>query len=1542
MFAISIRIRPRSTDVPPLAAPETKRFPLLAIALCAFLGATMTTAIASGPIAPGDDIFSTPCGGGAYDNEPIPAGFFASIGGSSSKVYFDGIDLGGVPIANGAIPPADVDTIVRRLTGTSPTFTCGSTETIPIEIQALHLTSCSPITVEYENNTTEDWNVDVCLTSTQTIGSMTINHECQAGGSYVATLPVEAALEFTRVGGGPGSPLTLVTSLTFESYAWWRHNDGGFGLSRLSPGSQFDDDCAFLDPGDPSTINGPTADFYPGLFMQGCSSCTPVAAGGICCQPHPTPGCGNPACEQCVCSIFPHCCGAQWDPGCVNLAQEKCGAACGCGGQGPPTFKPAINPEQAALAAHGLAPANPGKHSGGGGPPIPTEACCKPEDPLPGNCIDVTPADCVNLYGGFPQGPGTNCATLVCNPPAYENWVLADDFCVDCPECSCDFDNNGVCTATDLGFAANCVNNASTAGCDQVDLNCDGRLTNADLAIAQCLFQGGVDCCPHVRPGINRIRWYGSYFDPNFEPPIGGGPPLRPIDSWLIGLHSDVPPVACPAPPAGTTPIDLCGSYVPCTNNPGVCVFQPDGSAFLYQTNPIVNAPCPTGKVRLCGFLDPNAPTVCPNTIGQINVNATLSCPSGISRPDRLIAQWAIDPALVPIDQTGKVGWDQHRIFCYTADLPNACLLHNYFDADEYDAVTRIFTPKPNRTYWLSIQASVGHALVMNANGTCTEIDLNRPPITQDFWGWHTTPPGYQHKDDAYMGTLYMAMDPDDPLGCDRSWVYNWMSHLHCSDPKYHDCCDDPTKSIDLAFYLIHANGQCSSSGAPCNTNANCPAGQTCVRTEWVRWCQPVNPGPPPNPGGPINPLPRGGIDEFLETSAEIVINLPGVPAGEQIVLTGPTVVTRVQPQPEPPGPSTFQTEMTLLDLHGASQGAGGVVLRLNPANQSMGAATRNQNSHQINSFFDVFIVIELTDMARTVRTNQPVRLQATHFEVPPGRTHFQGPVGGPVDLFDNQTGQLVGSIKSVDHFIPYNGGINIHSDIDWPNSPMVDCCEPNNAQNGCEPVVCPDPNEICQPTKVQCGRVCIGGTNPGATCTSNADCPGGGTCSATSACRVIDCECRGPNECHAVINPPPVQPQVDCVGGCPVPGLICTRMAMDTNGDGVDDNFMCRCDPVVGDPLGVCCDTTGNCAVTLQSACPVPPNLSFHPGATCVGPEACCLPNDTCAMIEPVCCQDLGGTVIVNGVCTAPAACCNPLTGTCTNVDPLCCNGTSHPGALCTAVEACCFTNGSCANLDPVCCVDAGGMPAGAGTFCMGDANGNGVDDACENCPPTNRPGLGDDRCFTPAGVAGIGCGFTGDCPAGQTCGNKNEYLSFVPDNAGQITALRVTNVSIPQFPALNGQQWWVGQPTAFTECNGTVRTIARLQCTPFCTDWGNISLLDVYGGAVLPNSLYDVQAVDCACNLSDPASYSAARRIGTSECGDVIAPFGGAAQPNFADINAVVSCFQCLAGAPRLARCDIHPCLPPNQNANFQDINRAVMGFQGGICPCNPGTCP
>ena len=796
--------------------------------------------LANNPVLPGDDLWVTP-GGATYDNNPIPADFF-----NPGSLPFDGgIYFMGLPLTSTDPGLFPVDTIVRR--PVAAMVTCGTSDTIPIEIVALSLVSVNPIIVTSSSGPPEPWDVRAILDpGPQTQGSMTVNHECDAGGTYQASLPVRAQVTFTRQ--SDLLQVSTVRSVTMVSDGYWSHFDPGFGLLTATPGTVVDSNGSGI-PGDPGdyTMLG-TSNFFPGLWDPSCSTCGVPTAGG----------------------------------------------------------KKPLTSEQALLASHGVFVANEGK------PQFVQAEACRVPTPTGSICLDTTLSHCAQR-GGTPQGPGSQCQPPP--GPQYENWVIADDFMVMCADCQCDMNGDGVCTIADLVYVTNCAN-AFAAGCERADFNCDGFVTSSDVAVVNCFFMGGLDCCPEPDPNIRRVKWCGSYIDPNFAP--GGS---QQIDSWLLAFHSDAPAMACPPVPPGTKPFDFCGVLDQCFTPPGTWLFTPNASSTtydLFDPGSFLSGSSIGDTVRICGYIDPNAPT-CHQGLTSVQVQSVKTCDTAVSRPDRLVVQWAIDPAFVTIETSLKVGCDGHQIYCYTADLPNTCLDHDFSDPGELLA-DRTFSPVPGKTYWLSVQAAVGVNFLTLPDGSCQAV-ANGNTLTGDAWGWHTTPPGYQHKDDAYMGQLAM--------GCPGEWVYHWMSHLHCSQPQYTNCCEDPTKSIDMAFYLMDTRRVCSNANQTCVINADCPAGGVCLDREGVYWCQPVNPGPPTGTP-PINPLPDGTIDHIAQTSAdvEVTINMVFPPTFQIQGLTGPTTIARSDP-----GPSggIIETEMLALDLVGTHPTVGPVRLTLNP-----------------------------------------------------------------------------------------------------------------------------------------------------------------------------------------------------------------------------------------------------------------------------------------------------------------------------------------------------------------------------------------------------------------------------------------------------------------------------------------------------------------------------------------------------------------------------------------------------------------------------------
>jgi hypothetical protein len=69
-------------------------------------------------------------------------------------------------------------------------------------------------------------------------------------------------------------------------------------------------------------------------------------------------------------------------------------------------------------------------------------------------------------------------------------------------------------------------------------------------------------------------------------------------------------------------------------------------------------------------------------------------------------------------------------------------------------------------------------------------------------------------------------------------------------------------------------------------------------------------------------------------------------------------------------------------------------------------------------------------------------------------------------------------------------------------------------------------------------------------------------------------------------------------------------------------------------------------------------------------------------------------------------------------------------PGTACSANRiACCLPDGTCVDVDPLCCDELNGTPSPFAAVCLGDLDGDGVDDACEVpvvtqacCLPTGR----------------------------------------------------------------------------------------------------------------------------------------------------------------------------------------------------------------------------
>lgn len=258
------------------------------------------------------------------------------------------------------------------------------------------------------------------------------------------------------------------------------------------------------------------------------------------------------------------------------------------------------------------------------------------------------------------------------------------------------------------------------------------------------------------------------------------------------------------------------------------------------------------------------------------------------------------------------------------------------------------------------------------------------------------------------------------------------------------------------------------------------------------------------------------------------------------------------------------------------------------------------------------------------------------------------------------------------------------------------------------------------------------------------------------------------------------------------------------------------------------------------------------------------------------------------------------------------------------------------------------------AGTF-SNDCNGSGVPDECENLKPSAP---------TPGEFA------------------TNRYLTFLPNDPGQQTAIRVTvsGLSGPHA-VLNGKSYWIGPPQVFCENSGQVnppqggcgpapgladRTFigAALQCTPFFMDWhgvcdtgtcvggqraGDACAVDsdcrrpisVFHQAVVPGGNYGFQSINQICDVSGEQNFTTAFSFETSIWGDTVLncavdPCG---PPNgqvdvITDTVAILDKFQNLAGAPSKDRVDLSPDTPDHQ-ITISDVTWDLGAFSGGLYP-------
>jgi hypothetical protein len=231
------------------------------------------------PIPPGQDCWNTQCGDTQYSfqKNPTPLNLFGP-----GSLPFDGIvHFQGAGDETG-------DTKIARLEPAAPPL--GGQDTIPIQITQLSLTSCAPITVQFEGGGTSLWDVEVELSPTPApTGQMTITKTHDNGGTFESELYVRPLFRFFEQGGSGFAELdtALVGKPPFRldttNVSHWVHNPGGLLVNKCN-GGLFNS----FAPGvkqNTLTLNmccTPTGHAGPGHLHVTGQTCTPCPDGACC------------------------------------------------------------------------------------------------------------------------------------------------------------------------------------------------------------------------------------------------------------------------------------------------------------------------------------------------------------------------------------------------------------------------------------------------------------------------------------------------------------------------------------------------------------------------------------------------------------------------------------------------------------------------------------------------------------------------------------------------------------------------------------------------------------------------------------------------------------------------------------------------------------------------------------------------------------------------------------------------------------------------------------------------------------------------------------------------------------------------------------------------------------------------------------------------------------------------------------------------------------------------------------------------------------
>lgn len=223
----------------------------------------------------GIDLWKTPPGSGTKTDLDLPRGFF-DMGSLAVKKR---ITLRGEPVETMPGTPSlgNADTVLERLATARP-VTCGEPDRVGLRIAALHLIGEAPLTVRYEGSSQEEqWTVEVYLSdANQQVGMITIDQDCEDGGTFVSSFTVRPKLVFTRTGDGEQRFLDwvmrpdLVPEVPLRGRGpWSRRRPNGSELTTAAPGAVVDaNHDGIWEEDDP--LPGSTADFVVGAEPRPC------------------------------------------------------------------------------------------------------------------------------------------------------------------------------------------------------------------------------------------------------------------------------------------------------------------------------------------------------------------------------------------------------------------------------------------------------------------------------------------------------------------------------------------------------------------------------------------------------------------------------------------------------------------------------------------------------------------------------------------------------------------------------------------------------------------------------------------------------------------------------------------------------------------------------------------------------------------------------------------------------------------------------------------------------------------------------------------------------------------------------------------------------------------------------------------------------------------------------------------------------------------------------------------------------------------------